>query len=272
MTTATSIISLESSDDDDGGDQTRLAPHNPAVPAEMLLAMAAASLDGIEKERLAAENRLRAAKDNGLGDAPGTRALQAQLDVLITLNDMATKDLQRELRRHPLGPWIKRQIGIGEKQGGRLIAAIGDPYWNYAEDRRRRGPAELWAYCGYAPGQRRKKGVKSNWNANAKMRAYLVATSCIKQMHSPYRAVYDEARARWADKDTSDLHKHNHALHCTAKAILKGLFNESRDLHGDAPDDMTAGTQATSAQRVRNGDPDHQVGGAQTQPVQIAVP
>lgn len=44
----------------------------------------------------------------------------------------------------------------------------------------------------------------------------------------PFRAVYDEARANWADRDTTDLHKHNHALRCVAKAILKDLWCEAR--------------------------------------------
>jgi hypothetical protein len=31
------------------------------------------------------------------------------------------------MRAHPLGPWVKRTTGVGEKTGARLLAAIGDP-------------------------------------------------------------------------------------------------------------------------------------------------
>jgi hypothetical protein len=62
------------------------------------------------------------------------------------------------------------------------------------------------------------------------MRAFLIAESCIKRMDSPYRPVYDAARASWADRDVKDGHKHNHALRLTAKAILKDLFVEARRL------------------------------------------
>jgi hypothetical protein len=60
------------------------------------------------------------------------------------------------------------------------------------------------------------------------MRAFLIAESCIKQRTSPYRADYDRARASWADKDTSDGHKHNHALRVVAKAVLRDMFIEAR--------------------------------------------
>jgi hypothetical protein len=114
---------------------------------------------------------------------------------------LAELELVRMLRTHPLGPWVKRTLGVGPKQGARLIAAIGDPYWNSASDRPRRGPAELWAYCGYhtilagdqlshatpgrtVPGRniaaRRRKGQRANWSAEAKMRAFLIAESAVK--------------------------------------------------------------------------------------------
>lgn len=195
---------------------------SPSVDA-LRLGIAAALLDDLEDLRKRTANRLRAAEGFGL-------PADAYADHLAAIKQMehrAILDLQRAMRKHPLGPWVTRTVGIGEKQGARLIAAIGDPAWNTAEDRPRRGPAELWAYCGYAPEQKRTKGVKSNWNADAKMRAHLCAKSCIKQMHSPYRADYDGARASWADRDTSDMHKHNHALRVVAKAILRDLWKEA---------------------------------------------
>lgn len=180
----------------------------------------AALLDDLEGVRKATENRLR--------QLEGFPVYADHLKALRDQEHQVTLALQRVIRKHPLGPWIKGTVGIGEKQSARLIAALDNPAWNFAEGRPRRGPAELWAYCGYAPGQKRRKGVKSNWNAEAKMRAFLCAESCVKQRHSPFRATYDAARANWADHDTSDLHKHNHALRLTAKAILKDLFVEAK--------------------------------------------
>lgn len=50
----------------------------------------------------------------------------------------------------------------------------------------------------------------------------------MKQRRSPYREVYDQARASWVERETSDAHKHQHALRCVAKAILKDLWVEAR--------------------------------------------
>lgn len=199
-----------------------------AVAADTFLALAAATLDDIEKLRIATANRIDAMAREGI-TGPESDRLQLLLDGIKALEHQATLDLQRALRKHPLGPWVKRTIGVGEKQGARLIAAIGDPAWNSAEDRPRRGPAELWAYCGFRPDQKRRKGVQSNWNADAKMRAYLIAESCLKhKATSPYGPVYDAARASWADRDVADGHKHNHALRCVAKKVLRDLFLEAR--------------------------------------------
>lgn len=217
---------------------------------DALLGLAAETLSDIERIRIATENRLRAMRDDhDVADTPEYQRAEAILEALAAAEHQAALDLGRQLRQHPLGPWVKRTVGIGEKQGARLIAAIGDPYWNTLEDRPRRGPAELWAFCGYKPGQKRQKGVRSNWNPEAKMRAHLCAEAAIKagvrktdgcddtdgydfaHRHgvTPYGAAYLKARASWADHDKTDGHKHNHALRCVAKRILRDLFLASRE-------------------------------------------
>jgi hypothetical protein len=176
--------------------------------------------------------------------------------------------LNRAVRKHPLHDWIQNTHGVGEKQGARLLAAIGDPAWNSAEGRPRRGPEELYAYCGYVPGQERRRGVKSNWNATAKTRTYLCAEKAVqngvrklnagddsngydvagRKAISPLGEKYLEARAHYADalhdepcarcgpkgkpapagSPLSDGHKHARALRIVAKQILKDLWRGAR--------------------------------------------
>jgi hypothetical protein len=244
---------------------------------------------------------------------------------LIILSVQATEhrailDLQRKMRAHPLGPWMKAAHGIGEKQGARLLAVIGDPYirpeivradGTVEPSRPRKGPAELWAFCGYhvirtpvsghdlgdtqsasaADGSslpadqrvsgthpspvggelnghsgharndtqpafagvapKRARGQKANWSGTAKMRAHLVAVSCMKCMDSPYRKVYDDAREKYAEAvhdlpcpqcgpkgqpaqpgtPLSDGHKHHRALRAVAKEVLEDLWREAKRLH-----------------------------------------
>jgi hypothetical protein len=228
--------------------QSDVAPANPlgggqgdpdirarSAPAESVewvrLFVLADTLDDLERMWIATENRVRAAEQTkGLAGTSALDSLTALVDALKALEGSATRDVQRAMRAHPLGGFATRTIGIGHKQLARLLAATGDPAWNANEGRARRGPAELWAYCGYVPGQRRRKGVKSNWNGEAKKRAYLIAESCVKHRSSPYRPVYDAARANWADHDVPDGHKHAHAMRLVAKAVLRDLWKEARRL------------------------------------------
>lgn len=298
-------------------------------PADALLRIYADTLNDLEQTRIATENRIRALIDEGGQDAPETASLQGLKDGIKTLEHGVELNLKRAMRTHPLGPWVKATVGVGEKQAARLLAVIGDPAWNTRDDRPRRGPAELWAYCGLhvvhpsgpaagaahtpnaagmppvhsgdhrpnevqaptvsgvAPnvpsGQRsadthtscaagapvhlrdhgpldahaahvpgvapsRRRGQRANWSTEAKTRTYLVAESCIKQATSPYRPVYDQGRAKYADalhpapcprcgpsgkpalagSPLSAGHQHARAMRLVMKAILLDLWREAR--------------------------------------------
>jgi hypothetical protein len=270
--------------------------------ADPFLALAADVLDDLEKVRIANENRLRQltrdeldadGEERGFGlteDHPDVARLAALVDGLAKAEHQATLNLQRVMRKHPLGPWVKATAGVGEKQAARLLASIGDPYWNTLHDRPRT-VSELWAYCGYhvlparhavadaqihgaggsktghpdqtghdAPttsvgvAPKRQRGAKANWSSAAKMRAYLIAESCIKQRTSPFRPVYDETRAKYADavhdvpcarcgpsgkpapagSPLSDGHKHARAMRAVSKAVLKELWREAKRIHEEA--------------------------------------
>lgn len=248
--------------------QSTTVAGDPTVP----LRLAADSLFDIEQLRIATENRIRSLGEiEGWEASPSAGRWQGYLESLHALETTMTKEMVQALRAHPLGPWVRRTVGIGEKQGGRLIALLGDPAWNYAEDRPRRGPAELWAYCGYVPGQRRRRGERANWSAEAKMRAFLCAEAALKAgvrkldgcddtdgydlAHrtaiTPYGGLYLDARAKHADavhtepcaqcgpaghpaevgSPLSLKHQHMRAVRVVAKAILRDLWREARRLH-----------------------------------------
>lgn len=112
------------------------------------LAELAEVLDDLERVRIANGNRASARARDGLVDDVVTELLSTSAVAIKAQEDRVTLQLKRTLRVHPLGPWVKAQHGLGEKTIARLLGAIGDPYWNSAAGRPRRGPAELWAYCG----------------------------------------------------------------------------------------------------------------------------
>ena len=284
----------------------RHLPPPPGVPGGVALSLLDPSLvlpadvlDDIERVRIANENRLRQMTRGGWSDEriksgkykdptelppdadgdergfglyetdQGVANLAAMVETMVKLEKDATSNLQKAMRRHPLGPWVKAQKGVGEKQAARLLAAIGDPYINSATGQPRTVSA-LWAYSGLHvlpasqsssdahthsaggeqtsdPGHpddgtqsstagvaaKRQKGQKANWSTNAKTRAYLIATSCIKQADSPYRAVYLQRREHTATThpDWTPGHSHNDALRVASKAILKDLWIAAREIH-----------------------------------------
>ena len=266
-------------------------PNAPAPAlSDPLLALLADIVDDLERTRIANENRLRQLTRTGIDKDGGERGFGLDTDLpqvaavaslvagLLAMEKQAVTTLEREMRDHRLGPWIKATKGVGEKQGARLLAAIGDPYWNTLHDRPRT-VSELWAYCGLDPrdgvARSRTKGQKSNWSADAKMRAYLIAEKCMvgrkrecvtdgQTLHvedcrcSPYRLVYDDGRAKYAGavhhadcrrcgpagkpalagSALSDGHKQARALRLVSKEVLKDMWRESKRLH-DTNGDLT---------------------------------
>jgi hypothetical protein len=154
----------------DSRGRTRTDNQWPCAPAQLdpVLLILADALDDLERTRIANENRLRhltrSAEDKdgevrGLGldeRVPQVAQLTAIVDDLRKIEHRATLNLNRQMRKHPLGPWVKATKGVGEKQAARLLAAIGDPYIRpeivredgTVEPSRPRRVSDLWAYCG----------------------------------------------------------------------------------------------------------------------------
>lgn len=187
-------------------------------------------------------------------DHPNVAVLDGLIGALGSLEHGTTLALNRAMRAHPLAPYQKQAKGVGEKQLARLLAAIGDPYLRSLPDGSTvpRTVSQLWAYCGLhtlptgrmttdthllcAGGEReaakRRKGQQANWSTDAKTRAYLIATSCIKQT-GEYRDLYDERRAHTAvsHPDWTPGHSHNDALRIVSKRVLRDLWRAARDYH-----------------------------------------
>lgn len=222
-------------------------PNPPRSLFDPTLYVLAQAVDDFEGQRKAQDNRLRILTSTepdedgevrGFGlDAshPVVGILLKQADDIKALEHQAILALNRVMRKHPLAAWQKSQKGVGEKQLARLLAAIGDPYMNEATGQPRTVSA-LWAYSGLhvkdGGAAKRQKGVKANWSTNAKTRAYLISTSCIKT-DGEYRKVYDARREHTATThpEWTPGHSHNDALRVVSKRILRDLWRAARDWH-----------------------------------------
>lgn len=235
--------------------------------ADPFLALAADIVDDAETNRIANENRLRQltrtavdsdGRDRGFGldeSHPDVARLATLVDMLAAVEHQATLNLNRKMRAHPLGPWCKAQKGIGEKQAARLLAVVGDPYFNDSLNRPRL-VSELWSYCGHGdPTRRMRKGMTQAdlfacGSPIAKSRLWLISTACLKAQ-GPFADVYyarktaTEGRLHAADckrcgpsghpaltgSPWSDGHRHADALRIVGKTILHDLWAEARRIH-----------------------------------------
>lgn len=232
------------------------------------LSILAETVDDLEDLRKATENRVRMLTRGevdadghirGLAlteDNPNVVRINATLDLITEAEKTAVRNLELVMKNHPLGPWIKAQNGLGMKTVARLLAAIGDPYWNTLHDRPRT-VSELWAYCGLAvhggKAQRRAKGQTSNWSDTAKMRAWNIVQPIIKNRNSPYRHLYDQVKEGLqgsvydqhyegrmfkgkpitVGQPLSPGHIDARAQRVVMKEILKDLWIESKRVHNE---------------------------------------
>lgn len=239
---------------------------------DALLRLYADIVDDLEKSRIANENRLRQmtrdeldsdGEMRGLGldeNAPGVKEVAAIVDGIATLEKAATRQLEKSMKSHSLGPWVQVQRGVGLKQAARLLASIGDPYIRpemeledgTIEPERPRLVSELWQFCGHGDPERsrKKKGQKVSHSPVAKMRLWNVVASIVKA-GGPWRDVYDQRKASTEGKlhkkecvrcgpsgkpaqpgsALSDGHRHADAMRITGKKLLQALWLEAQRLH-----------------------------------------
>ncbi len=255
--------------DRNGSDDSKRVTSPIGVPSlsDPFLALAADVLDDLETVRIANESRYRqltrteADSDGeergfGLDDShPDVARLGALVDSLRQAEHQAGLNLNRLLRQHPLGPWVKAQKGIGEKQAARLLAVVGDPYVN-EQTGEIRTVSQLWAYCGHGDPSRRKfKGMTQAdlfrlGNPVAKSRVWLIACAVLKSQGPLVSTYYDrkaatEGRAHAAPcvrcgpsgnpapegSHWSDAHRHADALRVLGKEILRQLWLEAKRIH-----------------------------------------
>lgn len=145
--------------------------------------------------------------------------------------------------------WQKETLGIGEKSLAKLLGYIGHPaiatphHWEGTGSDRVlvkdpmfvRSLPQLRSYCGYGDVevQKRKKGMTADdlfacGNIKAKTQLFLMAESCVKNLNSPYRAVYDDARVDYSTREGwAPIRQHRAALRKISKEILHDLWEVS---------------------------------------------
>lgn len=117
-------------------------------------------------------------------------------DDLASLTSRMGARVSRELRRHPVWPWLSVYPGLGGVHTARLIGYLRCPH-------RFPGARSIWHYCGLhvvngrAP--RPKRGEKFSWNPGAKTAVLQpggIAEHIVRSRVPVYRDRYDETKQR----------------------------------------------------------------------------
>jgi hypothetical protein len=247
------------------------------APAYRELRVFAELYADVQQTRIACENRAERGGLDPIILGPYFKGLaQTEHQLKLALGRCYRRVVDPSIRE-----WQQATIGIGEHTLARLLGAIGHPrhatphHWEGDGDNRvliadppfERNVAKLWAYCGHGdPARRRRKGMTAEdgaalGNPRAKMLTYLLAEACMKcvgsagsssesvdlaptRARSPYRDVYDQAKAVYADRTDEDgkpwppARYHAAALRRVGKEILRDLWLAAGDHRG--PDALSA--------------------------------
>lgn len=95
-----------------------------------------------------------------------------------------------------LGRWAREHIGIGPVIAAGLLAHIDVTKAPHA--------SSVWRFAGLAPGQRKQKGVKRDWNANLKVLCWKIGDSFVKfsgNQKCYYGHMYRERKVLEVERD-----------------------------------------------------------------------
>lgn len=197
---------------------------NPAIVSLMHARQAS------QKGRIATSNRLSAIErgDDKTSD-------KGVLEELMRIQDGHEQEIEALLKKaikteeDPVFMAVMSLRGIGPVLAARLLTEIDFTKCDTV--------SALWRYAGFGvvdgKRERLKKGEKAHFNRELKTTLWLIATSFLKSK-SPYRAVYDSAKEKFAAADPKRTpgHCNNHALGVMVKTFMFHLYLWARTFYG----------------------------------------
>lgn len=164
-------------------------------------------------------------------------ALNRFYEDFYTIEKDMVKYLKKVMKDHEMGPYFESVKGIGPVLGAALVSFIDIEKAQHA--------SSVWKYCGLAPGQKRKKGVKLDYNPVMKTIAWKIGEQFVKTP-GKYRDIYVTSRAYYQEKFPKPIpvpntkgqmthvpaHLHAMAKRRTVKIFLSEFWAEWRKVRG----------------------------------------
>jgi hypothetical protein len=150
-------------------------------------------------------------------------------EVYERLESDADAEIVKLVKDHPMMKQLKPVKGIGPLIAAKMLSMI-DIY-------RADSVSALWRYAGYAvidgTRERPTKGEKLHYNIRLKTTMYLAAGSFLKS-NSPYRRVYDSAKAYYQANrpEWTKAHIHAASMRKMIKVFLSHVWSRWRQIEG----------------------------------------
>lgn len=108
-------------------------------------------------------------------------------------------DIEKDIAKHiaivvkdePMYEWLKSVKGIGAILAAALLSSIDIAKTQHA--------SSVWKYAGLAPGQKRQRGKKLDFNPFLKKTCWLIGESFVKTK-GEYRGIYDTSKMMYKNK------------------------------------------------------------------------
>jgi len=215
----------------------------------------------IQKLRLGIGERIRSV-EQGRSERNVARDRE-WFDGLYAIEKNVRKSVETLAQTHPLWTdWLQYVRGIGPLNMAQLIGEIVGINEHHnaiarkepkARDERERAWAKergteikptgigafdtvsaLWKYAGLAPGQKPIKGEVLSYNNRLKTVCLGIVGDCMIRANSPYRVIYDNAKAKYEETrpDWTKGHRHYAARRKMVKVFLSHFWEHWRELEG----------------------------------------
>lgn len=170
-----------------------------------------------QEHRIAMENQVRALKEAG----EETNPLEDYYERFHGIEKDISKYLASAIKDHLMWKWLKSVKGIGPILASALLSTIDIRKADHA--------SSVWKYAGLAPGQKREKGKKIDYNPFLKTVCWKIGESFVKS-RGEYRKVYDTSKTYYQQKFPAEkkegkrtLYTKGH-IHAMAKRRAVKLF------------------------------------------------
>ena len=110
---------------------------------------------------------------------------------LLDIEKDIVKFCRGEVKKHEMASWLKNVKGIGPILSSALLTTIDISRADHV--------SSIWKYAGLAPGQRKKRGEKLDFNPFLKTICWKVGESFVKSK-GQYREIYDSSKKFYQTK------------------------------------------------------------------------